>query len=52
VLEYLENIPDGNVSLTIENYRIETISLSDKSVTKLQVKQLMKKIEQEEEDDI
>ena len=50
VLEYLENIPDGNVSLTIENYRIETISLSDKSVTKLQVKQLMKKIEQEEED--
>jgi hypothetical protein len=40
------------VSLTIENYRIETISLSDKSVTKLQVKQLMKKIEQEEEDDI
>ncbi len=52
VLEYLENIPDGNVSLTIENYRIETISLSDKSVTKLQVKQVMRKIELEEEDEI
>ena len=40
VLEHLENIPDGNVSLEIENYRIETIELSDKSVPKLQVKKL------------
>jgi Mg2+/Co2+ transporter CorB len=49
VLEYLENIPEGNVSLTIKNYRIETINLSDKSVTKLQVKQLAKEIDPEEE---
>ena len=51
VLEYLENIPDGNVSLIIENYRIETIVLSDKSVAKLQVRQLVKKMKCEQEED-
>ena len=50
VLEHLENIPDGNVSLTIEHYRVETITLSDKSVSKLKVKQLAKKPAHEESD--
>ena len=34
-LELLENIPDGNVSFAIEQYRFETVRFDDKRVIKL-----------------
>tara|TARA_R110001592_G_scaffold321037_1_gene599467 strand:- start:214052 stop:215365 length:1314 start_codon:yes stop_codon:yes gene_type:complete len=41
VLEYLENIPDGNVTFTIGHYRFETLTLSGKKIARLKVKRLL-----------
>ncbi|WP_049721617.1 HlyC/CorC family transporter [Gilvimarinus polysaccharolyticus] len=37
-MEYLENIPDGNISFTIEHYLFETIEITDKMVAWFKVK--------------
>lgn len=38
MMEYLENIPEGNVSFTIGQYRFETMALGDKRVDRVKVK--------------
>jgi magnesium and cobalt exporter, CNNM family len=51
VLEHLENIPDGNVTFTIGQYRFETLKLSGKKVAKLKVKRLLMSNRSEEGED-
>lgn len=39
-MEHLENIPDGNISFFILNYRVEIVEMSDKMITRARVKQM------------
>lgn len=38
IMEYLENIPDGNTSFQIGDYRFETVALSDKMIEQVKAK--------------
>lgn len=40
MMEYLENIPDGNTSFQIDNYRFETMTLTDKMIDRAKVKEM------------
>jgi len=40
MMEYLENIPEGNTSFQIGDYRFETATLSDKMIEQVKVKRI------------
>ena len=39
-MEYLETIPDANMSFSLGHYRIETVSLTDKMIAQAKVKNI------------
>ena len=49
ILEEIQTIPDTNVGLTIENYRIETVLIKDNVIKLAKVEVIEKIIEQNEE---
>jgi len=49
ILEEIQTIPDTNVGLTIENYRIETVLIKDNVIKLAKVEVIEEKIEQNEE---
>ncbi len=40
IMEYLENIPDGNTCLEVGHYRFETVTLSDKMIEHVKVRSI------------
>jgi len=51
VLEQLENIPAGNVSFTVNNYRFETITLTDKMIDKTRITKILLAHKEPDEED-
>lgn len=51
ILEYLERIPNGNVSFLIDNYRFETLKLNAKKIIRVKIKYLLTKNDSNEDDD-
>ena len=51
VLEEIQTIPDTNVGLTIENYRIETVLIKDNVIKLAKVEVIEEIIEQNEEEE-
>ena len=49
ILEEIQTIPDTNVGLSIENYRIETVLIKDNVIKLAKVEVIEEKIEQNEE---
>ena len=49
ILEEIQTIPDTNVGLTIENYRIETVLIKDNVIKLAKVEVIEEIIEQNEE---
>lgn len=50
MMEYLENIPDGNSCFEIEHYRFETVIITDKMIDRVKVMQL-ERAENSDEDE-
>ena len=48
ILEEIQTIPDTNVGLSIENYRIETVLIKDNVIKLAKVEVIEEKIEQNE----
>ena len=49
ILEEIQTIPDTNVGLSIENYRIETVLIKDNVIKLAKVEIIEEIIEQDEE---
>ena len=49
ILEEIQTIPDTNVGLSIENYRIETVLIKDNVIKLAKVKVIKEIVEQNEE---
>lgn len=50
MMEYLEDIPDGNTSFQIKNYRFETATLSEKMIELARVKAIVNKEKEKDEE--
>ena len=49
ILEEIQTIPDTNVGLSIENYRIETVLIKDNVIKLAKLEVIQERIEQNEE---